>query len=394
MKSAIRNPQSAIHLGPRAQLALDTLMMRPTLGLPAWMAHVMQISEIEHFGGHAPGEYKKDPHGVYLDFQHNAGVCFIDQFIPENPLKMGDEGYREDTPKDATTGAERIVLDGIAIDSPEAVVRHLDGFVFPALEQKIAAHDPDDPAPGAGLIDGERATQRAFGPNILKVPYYEFFNFPRLRYRLYGYENYFLAYLMYPEIMERDFALQADMATRENAVAARAIRQGGLPPIVRLDHDMADGRSTLVDVRSLDRLWFPHFARSIQPFLDADIRLLWHCDGNLMEMVPRLIEAGIGGFQGFQYEFQMDYEKICSLRDRDGGPLQIWAGASVTTTLPHGTPDDVRRELRFLVEHGPPVGLCLGCSSSVVPGTPRENLAVLFEGLAYYREHGRKGVAS
>ncbi len=38
----------------------------------------------------------------------------------------------------------------------------------------------------------------------------------------------------------------------------------------------------------LDRLWFPHFARSIQPLLDADVTMIWHCDGNLMEMVPRL----------------------------------------------------------------------------------------------------------
>ena len=91
-----------------------------------------------------------------------------------------------------------------------------------------------------------------------------------------------------------------------NRAAARAVTEGGLPPLCRLDHDMADSRGTLVHIDSLDRLWLPHFARSIEPLVQAGVRLLWHCDGNLMEMVPRLLEAGIAGFQGFQYEDGMD----------------------------------------------------------------------------------------
>jgi hypothetical protein len=152
---------------------------------------------------------------------------------------------------------------------------------------------------------------------------------------------------------------------------------------------MADSRGTLVDVRSLDRIWFPHFARSIEPLLRAGIHLLWHCDGNLMEMVPRLIETGIGGFQGFQYEDGMDYERICRMRTRDGDPLMIWAGVSVTRTLPFGTPTGVRNELGWLVKHGPGVGLFLGASSSITPGVPWENLDTLMEGLTYYRTRGR-----
>jgi uroporphyrinogen decarboxylase len=107
--------------------------------------------------------------------------------------------------------------------------------------------------------------------------------------------------------------------------------------------------------------------------------------------VPRLIEVGLKGFQGFQYEHGMDYPRICRLRARDGDELFIVAGVSVSTTLPFGTPDDVRRELRWLVEHGPRTGLALGCSSSVTPGVPWENIQALLEGLAYYREHGREG---
>ena len=57
--------------------------------------------------------------------------------------------------------------------------------------------------------------------------------------------------------------------------------------------------------------------------------------------------------------------------------------------MPRGTQDDVARELKWLVEHGPRTGFMLGASSSVVPGTPRENIQTLMEGLNYYLTHGR-----
>jgi uroporphyrinogen decarboxylase len=240
------------------------------------------------------------------------------------------------------------------------------------------------------LIAQELDIQKFFGVNMLKGPYSKGFQqFPYLRYGTYGYENYFMAYALFPDLMEQDFKLQADVAMQKNALAAQAIIQGGLPRMIRLDHDLADSRGTLVDIKSLDKIWFPHFARSIEPFLKAGIRLIWHCDGNLMQMVPRLLEAGLGGFQGFQYEDGMDYEAICKMKDRDGSSLFIIAGCSVTRTLPHGTSDDVRRELKWVVDNGPEIGLMLGPTSSIAPNTNRENVLTFIEGLKYYQEHGR-----
>jgi len=375
--------------GENARLAMDTIAMKPTRGIPSSLVHVMDIGFLEQVGGHPAGAYMDVPDAVYLDFQQAIGTCLIDQYLAENPRTMSQTGYDSGTERTATTGAERTVLDGIVIDSPEAVAEHLERFVLPALEKALRSEQ--DTATVDTIIEDEKGLQELFGPNILKAPYGAGFNhFPKLRYGAYGYANYFTAYLMYPELMERDFSLQADLAVRRNVVAARAIIEGGMPRILRSDHDMADSKGTLVDIRSLDRIWFPHFARSIEPYLKAGIRLIWHCDGDLMQMVPRLIEAGMGGFQGFQYEDGMDYKKICRMTTRDGDPLMIWAGVSVTRTLPFGTPNDVRRELAWLVEQGPPVGLFLAASSSVTPGVPHENLHALIEGLQYYRTHGRQ----
>jgi hypothetical protein len=313
------------------------------------------------------------------------GVCLLDQYIPENPLTIGSQGF-EEREKGATTGAETIVRNGILIDSPEAVVEHLEGIVFPNLQR--AAKKFDEDARVKEIIAEERGLQDILGPSILKTGY-RFIRFPTFSYGLYGYEHYFTAYALYPEVMEQHFSLQADLARLNNQAAARAYVEGNLPPLYRLDHDMADSRSTLVDIQSLDKIWFPHFERCLEPVLRANICLVWHCDGNLMQMVPRLLNVGIGGFQGFQYEDGMDYEKICKLKTRDGKDLIIMGGVSVTRTLPFGTPNDVKREMAWLVDKGPQTGLFLGCSSSIAPGVPWQNLQTLIEGFHYYQTHGR-----
>ena len=367
-----------------AQLAIDTILQKPTRGIPSWLLHVMQHSLIERLAGAEPGAYRGDPDGVYLAMQRRIGTCLLDQYLADNPLTMGDQGFESDRARTATTGAERILLDGMEIASPEAVIEHLELCEFPRLHRAI--QDWDEAARMNEMIREEVALQEKLGPTMLKGGY-GYVSFPTLAYTQYGYANYFMAYALYPEILERHFCLQADLALLNNQEAARAITQAGLPPIYRLDHDMADSRGTLVSLKSLEKLWFPHFTRCLQPLLQTPLRLLWHCDGNLMEMLPPLLETGLHGFQGFQYEDGMDYAKICRMKTHSGEPLILIAGCSVTRTLPFGSPADVRRELRWLVENGPPTGLFLGASSSIPPGTPWENVQTLIEGLKYYRTH-------
>jgi hypothetical protein len=373
-------------LSPRQQHVLDAIHRRPVQGIPAWLINPMEWRMIDRLAGVPEGTYRRDPIPTYRQMLVRCGCGLVDQWIPENPLSMGESGYEGETPRGATTGAHAVVVDGRPIREPEDVVAHLEEVVFPRLRQQAADYDP---APAvAKLLAHERDTQAALGSELLKGPY-NCFAFPKLHYGGYGYGPYFMAVALYPETIERHFALQADIAVRHNQAVAEALVLHDLPPLVRLDHDMADSRGTLIDIRVLDRIWFPHFARSLAPALAAPVRLIWHCDGNLMAMVPRLLEVGLHGFQGFQYEDGMDYERICRMRTRTGDELTIIAGVSVTRTLPRGTPDDVRREMEWLVEHGPRQGLFLGGSSSITPGVPWENLRTFAEGLEYYRTHGR-----
>ena len=352
-------------------------------------ANIMEHSELNRIAalnGMENPDYVNNPIEVYKCVQLALGATHKGQWIPLNPLTMQARGYDEHFTRSATTGVEEIVRDGMVIADPDDVVEHMERFVFPNLEKRIAEYDHEARVREIGL--SEYNQQMEMGLEFLKVPS-GFITFPKFGYNEYGYVNYFSAYALYEDVIAKHFRLQAELARKNNLAAAEAINRYHLPKYFNLDHDMADSRSTLVNIRSLEKIWFPQLDYSLQPIHDkvTDMRLSWHCDGNIMPMVPGLIEVGVRGFQGFQYEFGVDLKHLCSLRGRDGRPLYIKAGVSVTTTLPFGTPADVRREMDEIVGiHGDAV-LSLGCTSSVTPGVPSANLDALIEGLNYYRNH-------
>ena len=75
------------------QLALDTISQKPVVGIPIAGPNIMEHRFIERLAGAAPGDYRKDPYDVYHRMQLAIGSCMIDQYIPDNPLTMGDHGY-------------------------------------------------------------------------------------------------------------------------------------------------------------------------------------------------------------------------------------------------------------------------------------------------------------
>src|SRR3990167_1665488 len=89
--------------GERARMALDVIEGKATHGIPVWLVHVMDIPFMEEMTGRAPGDYERDPDEVYLAFERLAGVCYIDQYIPDNPLTMGRAGFDEHATRSITT---------------------------------------------------------------------------------------------------------------------------------------------------------------------------------------------------------------------------------------------------------------------------------------------------
>ncbi|MBS7262604.1 MAG: hypothetical protein KIG36_03235 [Eubacteriales bacterium] len=374
--------QNARHTEMTAAIAGENLRGYPIAGINI-MDHA-QLNRLAARNGMKDPDYVRDPIAVYTRVQHEIGADMLDQWIPDNPLTMSEHGLTGET-RTATTGIETIVVDGMTIREPEDVVAHLETVEFPRLEKQLADFDKEKRVREIGLT--EYRLQHEMGLDILKTGY-DIVRFPILGYYTYGYVNYLCAYALYEDVMERHFKLQAELCRKNNEAAAEAYNRYSLPLLCRLDFDMTDSRSTLVNIRSLNRIWYPQLDYCLQPVLNGcDVRLIWHCDGAISSMVPGLIDVGIRGFQGFQYEDGVDFAGMCKLRGNDGRPLFMLAGASVTRTLPFKTPADVRAELDWLVDVHGDTALVLGCSSSMAPGVSSENVDALLAGLKYYQTH-------
>jgi len=95
-------------------------------------------------------------------------------------------------------------------------------------------------------------------------------------------------------------------------------------------------------------------------------------------MVPGLIDAGIDVLQALQFSAKgMD---PTTLKRRFGDRLCFEGGVSVQTTLPFGTSEDVRAEVKHLIRVlGRNGGYILGPSHAIQAGTPSENVVALFD---------------
>jgi len=107
-------------------------------------------------------------------------------------------------------------------------------------------------------------------------------------------------------------------------------------------------------------------------------RVIYHSDGAVMDAVPGLIDMGIDVLQALQ--FDADGMDPVALKQNYGDRLCFEGGISVQRTLPFGTVEDVRREVReriaVLARGG---GYILGPSHAIQAGTPTENIVAMFE---------------
>ena len=103
-----------------------------------------------------------------------------------------------------------------------------------------------------------------------------------------------------------------------------------------------------------------------------------HSCGDIRRVLPDLIEIGLDVFNPFQPEV-MDVEAVKREFGRD---LAFYGGISTQRTLPYGTPDDVRAEVRRRIEVIGADGGYICAPAHDVPGdVPLENLLALIEEL-------------
>jgi len=282
--------------------------------------------------------------------------------IPSFDVQQMDLSWRgEDSPQNRAMDAGGVLPDW----------KHLD---------ELIARLPDPEAPG--LLDGikERAEQvRSAGRYMLFGFWNLFFEKP---WSLRGMENLMLDYYLHPDQIHRLHDALCTLYVGLIRRAARELRPDGL----WTSDDLGNQRQLMMKPEHFRELLQPYYRRVGDACRDVGMHFWLHSCGNNTEILDDLIEAGVHVFHPVQ-KHTMDERAVAR---EFGGRMSFLAGFDVQHILQEGTPDQVRAEVRYLIDtfDRPDGGMCLAAGNGIVAGTPFANIhAFLDEGFRYGAEH-------
>lgn len=185
----------------------------------------------------------------------------------------------------------------------------------------------------------------------------------------------FFSYAIYddPVNVERILEVKTESSYR----LAKAAAEAQLGPIFFIADDVAYKGATLFSPDFLRRTFIRSLTKCIEPLHAARIKVVFHSDGYLMEIMDDLVDAGIDGLNPIEPIAGMD---IALLKKRYGKNLVLVGNVDCSQVLPLGsTQDVVEATKRCVRDASPGGGHFIGSSSEIVPATPVENILAFYD---------------
>ncbi len=234
---------------------------------------------------------------------------------------------------------------------------------------------PDPHAPG--LMNAARQTLETCGQEYFIVPNLGFALFER-GWSLRGLEQFLMDLALEPdftgELLDRITEIQLVLIERYLALGV----DGGY-----FGDDYGAQRSLIMSPASWRQLIKPRLARLFAPFRQRGLPVIMHSDGQIQKILPDLVEIGLTAINPAQPEV-LDH---AWLQENFGGRLAFYGGISTQTTLPYGTPAEVRAAVencrRTLAPRG--TGLLLAPSHRMMTDIPLANVEAM---IAAFRGEG------
>ena len=335
----------------------------------SWMTNSRFLSHV------AGRSYWGDPQGVFIEFIHRCGVNLVPQwYMPGEQHRRLEAGHMMH---------EINLHEGSGFNSPEDVLQAIEALPEDAQVER----DFNIEQTALDYANTNKQHMELLGPDVLVIAGFGQADFMG-GYTRWGYENYLAAAALYPDAMRRYYHFSALQGRLTNQAIALACDKYGIAPFAYTGQDICTAKGPIMSPQMLRDLYFPELKWCLEPLVDSNVGIIWHCDGDIRLIVDDIMDLGVIGLQGFEEEHGVRYEDMVQLTDRQGKPISIWGCVSVISTLPYGSPDDVRASVeRSFVLAGKGRGHVLSSTSSVMPEVPIENIEALF---THGREFGRE----
>ncbi len=153
---------------------------------------------------------------------------------------------------------------------------------------------------------------------------------------------------------------------------------GDLVDVVSTADDVADQRGPAMSADMYRRIIKPRHARYLRMICErTDAVLLFHSCGSVVDLLPDFVDMGIQAINPVQVSARgMD---PATLKAAFGDELVFWGGVDTMHTLPFGTPDDVRDEVRRRKRELGPGGYVLTAVHNIQPDVQAANIVAMYE---------------
>lgn len=247
----------------------------------------------------------------------------------------------------------------------DATVADLDRYAWPDLA---------NPARFAGLREKARAIREA-GLAVVALTGISPFEFS---YMLRGMDLWFLDLGGDPEFVHALMRKLTDLM--RSAVERLLAEAGDLIDVVITGDDLGSQKAPMVSTAMYRQLVKPYHAELFSSIkARSPAKIFYHSDGNVYPLLNDLIEVGIDILNPVQVSAQ-DMGDTARLKREFGKRLAFCGAIDTQSVLPHGSPEEVRREVRRRIQDlAPGGGYILAPAHCVQPDVPPENLCAMFE---------------
>ena len=158
----------------------------------------------------------------------------------------------------------------------------------------------------------------------------------------------------------------------------------GAIDIFFIGNDFGTQNGPVVSEALFRRFFLPHLKRLVDLGHDFGLKVMLHCCGGFVPLIPALIEIGLDALQSLQPDARgMEPGRL----KRDfGDRIVLNGGIDTHHVLINGTPDHVRRRTREVLEVMKPGGGYVASPSHdyLLPETPVENVLAMYETIREY----------
>jgi uroporphyrinogen decarboxylase len=198
-----------------------------------------------------------------------------------------------------------------------------------------------------------------------------------------GLENAFLDLILRPEIAH---AVLGQIKTFYVVYLERILEAAkGKIDIVLTGDDFGSQKGLLVSPLTWRTFIKPGFAAYISLIKSYGARAMHHTCGSVVDLLPEMVECGLDVLQSLQPE--ASGMSLAGLKRAFGQRICYHGGISIQRTMPFGTRETIRREVRDIAETIKPGGGYIYCTAhNIQADTSVQNVQALVEA---YHEYGR-----